>query len=117
MTFTYDITTSIGKVRLKVGKLETVLATALFSDEEITEKLSEFGGNIKLTAADCLDSTADYIVQKKKVTTIGKYSINGAAMAAELRKRAIELRDQAESDGVADGSAFDVATLDEESLV
>lgn len=116
MTFTYDIATNVGKVRLKVGKLETAVATALFSDEEITEKLSEFGGNIKLTAADCLDSTADYLVQKKKVTTIGKYSINGAAMAAELRKRAVELRDQAENDGVADGSAFDMAVLDQETF-
>jgi hypothetical protein len=117
MTFTYVLATDIGKVRLKVGKLETVEATSHFTDEEITEKLTEFVNSINKTAADCLDSKADYIVEKKKVTTIGKYSINGAAMAAELRKRADKLRALAEEEMGDDGTAFDVAPLDEESLI
>jgi hypothetical protein len=115
LTFTYILTTDIGKVRLAIGKLETATATAHFSDEEITQILSDEGNVIKLAAARCMDSKADYIVEKKKVTTIGKYSINGAAMAAELRRGAAELRRQVEEGGMTDGSAFDMATLDEES--
>lgn len=115
MTFTYDLNTDIGKVRLAIGKLETATATAHFSDEEVTQILADEGGVIKLAAARCMDSKADYIVEKKKVTTIGKYSINGAAMAAELRRGAAELRRQVDEGGYADGTAFDMATLDEES--
>jgi len=117
LTFTYVLSTDIGKVRLAVGKLETVLATAHFSDEEITQILADEGNVIKLAAARCMDSKADYIVEKKKVTTIGKYSINGASMAAELRRGAAELRRQVEESGYADGSAFDVAVIDQENLI
>nr|WP_321349797.1 hypothetical protein [uncultured Methanoregula sp.] len=112
MTFSYVLTTDIGKVRRLVGKLETEAATALFTDEEITQELVETAGSIPLAAANLKDQKADYIVEKKKVTTIGKYSINGAAMAAELRKGADRLRQNVEDDG-----SFDVAETDQESLV
>jgi len=113
LTFTYDLTTTIGQLRLKIGKLETAVATALFTDEELAQKLTEQGNNVLLAAAEALDAKADYIVEKKKVTTIGKYSINGAAMAAELRKRADLMRTEADNATGSDG--FDVAELDEES--
>jgi hypothetical protein len=111
LTHTYDLTTAIGQVRRLVGKLETASATALFTDEEITQELTESGNVIKIAAADLLDEKATYITEKKKSTTIGKYSINGPAMAADLRTHAAELRRQVDEDG-----SFDVAKTDRESV-
>ena len=111
MTFTYDLTTAIGQVRRLLGKLETVTTTAFFADEEITRELTESGNVIKIAAANLLDVKATYISEKKKSTTIGKYSINGPAMAADLRKHAEELRRQVDEDG-----SFDASETDRESV-
>ena len=113
MTHTYDLTTAVGQVRRILGKLETVSTTALFTDEEIAQELTEQGNVVKLAAANLLDIKASYISEKKKSTTIGKYSINGPAMAADLRKHAEMLRQEVENG--TGGTSFDVATLDEES--
>lgn len=110
MTFSYDLETPVGQVRRLVGKLETVVATALFSDEEIAQELAESGNVIKIAAANLLDNKASYITEKKKSTTIGKYSINGPAMAADLRTHAAELRRQVEEEG-----SFDSADCDQGS--
>jgi hypothetical protein len=112
MTFTYDLTTPVGQIRRLVGKLETATATALFSDEEIAQELAESGNVIKIAAANLLDEKATYITEKKKSTTIGKYSINGPAMAADLRKHAEELRRQVDEDG-----SFDIAETDREGII
>lgn len=112
MAFTYVLTTPVGQVRRIVGKLETVETTALFTDEEITQELTESGNDIKIAAANLLDEKATYITEKKKSTTIGKYSINGPAMAADLRTHAVELRRQVEEDG-----SFDSADCDQESAL
>lgn len=111
MTFTYDLTTAIGQIRRLLGKLETVTTTALFTDEEIAQELTESGNVIKIAAANLLDVKATYISEKKKSTTIGKYSINGPAMAADLRKHAEELRRQVDEDG-----SFEVSETDRESV-
>lgn len=56
MAFTYDLTTLVGKVRFEIG--DTVEDEALFTDEEITYKLTEHGEVVLATAAALCDVLA-----------------------------------------------------------
>jgi hypothetical protein len=56
MTFTYDLTTTLGKTRFELG--DTISAQALLTDEEIGVKLAERADDILTTAADLCDILA-----------------------------------------------------------
>jgi hypothetical protein len=100
MTFTYDLSTDIGKVRLRIP--DTDIANQIFSDAEITEFLTANGGNVLIAAGRAVYSLASnqaYIL--KRVTNNGN-STDGPAVAAELRAYARELIEEGKS---ANGSA------------
>jgi len=94
VTFTNDLTTPVGKVRLNIP--DTSAADAVFSDEEIQAFLDQEMGNVFFAAADACDVLATNQVYIQKVQTVNGTSTNGAAVSAELRARARTLREQGE---------------------
>jgi len=52
MAFTYDPTTTLGRLREKIGDLYT--DSPLFDDEELENILSEYNDNLNLAAAEAL---------------------------------------------------------------
>ena len=111
MTFTYDPTTDIGMVRLMTR--QTTEAKMTHTDEDIQAYLTLEGG-VKLAAAQVMDDIASDQTLLKKVYTSGDYQIDGAKMAADLRKRAQTLRDQV---AAGDDTALDIAELDWEDPI
>lgn len=88
MTFTYDLTTEIGKVRLKIA--DTV-APAHFTDEELQVFLTEAGSSDYLAAALALESWAASLTDNAESEKIGDYSYSKKAadnkLALALRYR------------------------------
>lgn len=98
MTFTYDVTTARGKVRLYAQ--DTVTANAIFSDEEIDAFLTINGQNVFLSAADALEIIAANQAYVLKVISNNGLSTNGPAVASSLQATARMLREKAQtSDG------------------
>lgn len=118
MTFTYDPTTDIGRVRRRVP--DKVSATALFTDEEIQSILNDEGSNWKRAAAQCLETIASQQAYIQKVIRLLNLSTDGAKLAAEFRAQAKDLRQQAEDEENTSADifdwaeqVFDVSTADE----
>ena len=90
MTTTYDLTTDVGKVRLKIA--DTVIATAHFTDEEIQVFLDEADDDILLAAALALESWAAALTDNALSEKIGDYSYskkqadNKMALAKQYRE-------------------------------
>lgn len=100
MTFTYDLSTNCGKVRLHIPDTDSV--NQIFSDEEIAAFLTANSSNVLRAAAFAvytLASNQAYIL--KQVSNNGN-STNGPAVAAALRDHARELMEQSKT---SDGSA------------
>ena len=101
MAFSYDPTTDRGKVRLLIGDTDTVnISRQLFADAEIDTflVLNDNDGSLVcllLAAAMAKETTAGNQVMLLKVCTRLDVSVDGAAVARELRLQAGELRDQA----------------------
>ncbi len=83
-----------------IGDTNTGDANAqVFTDAEIDAFLSLESSDVRLAAAQALDSMASSEAMIQKVIRIGDLSTNGPAVAKSLREHAAELRRQ-----VADGS-------------
>lgn len=118
MTFTYDPTTDIGKVRRTLPQEKSV-ATYSLTDEEIQSYLDDHGAVWQLAAAQALDDLATDQAYVLKITTnsaIG-ISVNAVSVCAELRARAKAMRDEYAATGDVDTAMFDVAQTDWESLI
>jgi hypothetical protein len=90
MTATYDITTNVGKVRLRSG--DNILASAAFTDEEIEVFLSDNDNNVIIAAADLLDAWAAQYSLNADSETIGDYGYR-QSVAKKLSDRASKLRE------------------------
>ena len=95
MTATYDLTTSIGKVRLNIG--DTTIANAFFSNEEIQVYLTMESGDINLASADCLEAMAAAYVSNPDSEKIGDYNY-AQTNVTKMLKMAATLRLRAEED-------------------
>jgi hypothetical protein len=93
MTFTYDLSTAIGRTRLRCQ--DTSSDNAIFSDDEISEFLRFQGSNILLAAADALDVIAANQAYVLKVIENNDLKTDGAQTASALRASAKSLRVQA----------------------
>lgn len=93
MVFTYDLSTLIGKTRLRCQ--DTSEDNPIFSDAEISEFISFQGSNILRAAADALDVIASNQAYVLKVITNNGLQTDGASTAAALRAGAKALRAQA----------------------
>lgn len=106
MSFTYDPSTDVGRVRLLIkDKAEP----ALFSDEELEALLSMEGGSVFLAAANALDAIAtDQVMVMKVIKLVGSLETDGAKVAASIREQAESLRRRANA---VDGAIVDIATM------
>lgn len=107
MSFTYDLTTSVGKVRLIIK--DSSEAIAFFTDEELTAFLELNDGSVRLSAADALETWASNEAMVTKAIKLLDLSTNGPAVAASLRAHAKMLREQADKEDTDTG--FDIAEL------
>jgi hypothetical protein len=89
MTTTYDITTNVGQVRLKIGDTDTT--DAAFTDEELTLFLTDNGSNINLAAADACEAWAAKYATNADREQIGDYSY-AQSSAKKLRDLAATFR-------------------------
>ena len=101
MSFSYDTSTNVGKVRLWIQ--DTVSSGAAFTDEEINVILSSNGNDIKLSAAQLLIILASSKAKLAKRKSAGKYSEDTSQIAKELREQAKAILEQG------DEPAFEVA--------
>lgn len=107
MTYTYDTSTDVGKIRLMIP--DRVEASAIFSDEELAAFLAMEDGTKRATAL-ALETIASDQVMVLKVVRMLDVSTDGRAVSQALLERAARLRAQAEEDDAAeDGGGFDIA--------
>ncbi len=106
MTFTYDVTDYIGKIRLIIN--DTTEATAHFSDEELAAFYSLAGSSVNLAAARALESWAASLSRGKSEESIGRgdYSYKNKAVEWMLAL-AKQLKDEEATTPSADWAEFD----------
>ena len=91
MTLTYDITTTVGKIRLIIG--DTDVTDAVFTDEELTYFLTENSNNVNLAAADALEAWIAKYTTSPDAEKIGDYSYS-QKIVEHMNKLAKELREK-----------------------
>lgn len=108
MAFTYDLSNSIGKVRLLIPDSQET--TAVFSDEEISAFLALESSSVRRATALALETIASNEALTLKVVRLLDVQTDGAKLADSLLKRAATLRQQAlEDDGLAGFTQWEIA--------
>ena len=110
MSYSYDLATDVGKVRLIVRDTRGP-TTVFFQDEEITAFLALNGDSLRRVAADLLDTWASDEAMVTKAVRLLDISTNGPAVADALRKHAARLRELADAEDLATDSGADIAEL------
>lgn len=102
MTWTYDPSTDIGMVRLRVS--DTDASRRIMDDEEYTAFLSMAGGSVVLAAAMALETIAvNEVLCLKVVNLMGAIVTDAASAAKQLLAQAKTLR--AEYASMGDGGS------------
>jgi hypothetical protein len=111
MSFTYDTTTSRGRVRLLIT--DTDSTAYLFDDAEIDAFLVLApGASVHRAAAQALEVTAASEILVQKRIKLLDLSTDGPAESKELRELAASYRRDAEAiEAAEDGGAFDIAEM------
>ena len=109
MSFTYDVTTPIGQVRLLITDTNGNAPGPVFQDEELQFFLNYEQGYVSYAAAKALEvmATSQLLVQKH--IKILDLETDGATLSAELRNLAKQLRQSEE-----DLASFDIAEIVED---
>lgn len=109
MTFTYDPTSDLGRVRMIIGDKDDM--NVIFQDAEIEAFLSLNSSDVRLAAAEVLDTMASDQAMVLKVIRTMDLSTDGAAVAKSLREHAAQLRTDAEAAEAGEGDLFDYAEM------
>ena len=117
MTWTYDLTNDIGKVRLLISDTDIAPVTdAHFSDEEIQVFLTMEGDSVNLAAADALEAWAAIYSANVDSESIGDYSYT-QKVVDNMLSIAQRLRENESTTPVLDWAGFNLTdTEDEEEL-
>lgn len=109
MTYTTDVTTYIGLVRLRI--FDRDVSNPIFQDEDISAVYTTLErSSVKRTAAFLLETIATQEALIQKVIKNLQLSTDGAKLADSLMKQAGELRAQADvEDTFGSDGAFDWA--------
>lgn len=83
------------QVRLLIADVSDDATRRILADEDITDFLELNAGNVRLAAADALDSIATSEVLVAKVIRTQDLATDGAKVAQTLQSRAASLRTQA----------------------
>lgn len=105
--FTYDPSTSAGRVRLLAT--DTDSTNAIFTDDEITAFLALEDNSVKRAAATALDQIASSEALIQKRIKLLDLQTDGPAVAKALREHAAALRTQADDEETT--GAFDYAEM------
>lgn len=112
MTFTYDVTNDVGKVRMLIP--DRVEAGSIFTDEEV-QAFVDMNASVRYAAADALDVIASDQALTLKVITLMDLKTDGPATARALMERADKLRTLADNEDAAteaeDGDLFDYGEM------
>lgn len=108
MSFTYDPSTAIGKVRMVLP--DKVEEDAFFSNEEL-EALLEVEGNWRRATALALETIASDSAMVLQVVKVQNITTDGAAVAKALLSRASLLRKQADDADSNEDSGFDIIEM------
>lgn len=109
MTYTYDITNNIGRVRRTIP--DRVEADAIWTDEEIDSFLSDEGNNWRRATALALETMASDHLLVLKVIKVQNIETNTDRMASAMLRRAQALREQAKDAESDDGDAWDIIEM------
>ena len=110
MAFTFDVTTSLGQVRLLIPDRD--VSDPFFQDDEINVFLSLESADVRRATALALETIASDTAMTLKVIRLLDLTTDGAKTSAELRARAKDLRAQADAADLAvEGAAFDIAEM------
>jgi len=91
MTWTYDLTTDIGKTRLRVSDTDTT--RRIMDDEDYQAFLDMAGGSVVLAAAMALEAIAvNEVLCLKVVNLMGAIVTDAASAAKQLLAQAKTLR-------------------------
>lgn len=88
----------IDMVRLLIADLAENVPDRILTDDQLGQFLTFNGDAVRLAAADALDAIATSEVLVSKVIRTQDKSTDGAKVAAELRARAKDLRQQHQDD-------------------
>lgn len=86
MSFTYNLSTNIGRVRLLTRDVDST--NVIMTDEEITEMLNQFDQEPKFTAAQCILTWANNYALLAKIKKAGGYEEDLSKIADILRENA-----------------------------
>ena len=109
MTFTYDTTTDIGKVRMLIPDRDE--GNAIFQDSEIQAYLDLNDSSVKRATAEALETIASDQALTLKVISTLDLSTNGASVSDALMRRAEKLRAVAEDEDAGNGALFDYGEM------
>jgi len=109
LPITTDVSTSTGRIRLLISDVDT--ARPVFADAEINAFYLMGGSNVRLGAAEALDTMASNEAMVSKVIRTLDLQVDGTKVAAELRARAATLRATA-ADYDNDGNLFCMDVVD-----
>lgn len=109
MTTTYDLTTTVGKIRLKIG--DTVITNPVFTDEELTSFYTE-QGSITLASAAALEAWAAKYGANADSEKIGDYAYT-QKIVDKLLALAQNLRDTDANEPVLDTGAFNLTDTED----
>lgn len=113
MSIDTDPSTPVGMMRLLATDID--VAAPLLTDQQYAALLHLEGGNVKRGAAMALETIATSETLCTKKISTQDLSIDGPAVADDLRKRAKLLRDQADIEapaGADDAAAFGFDSVD-----
>lgn len=108
MSFTYDLSSNVGKMRMMIPDRHA--DEAFFTDEELSAFL-EMEGDVKRGTALALETMASDQAMVLKVVRLLDVSTDGRAVAESLMKRASELRRQADEADQATSGGFEIAEM------
>lgn len=106
-----DYTTDIGRVRLLATDTDES-NFFLFSDDQISAFLALEGGDVRLAAAQALDTISSSKALLAKKAKVGNLQLDQTSVAKDLHTRAESLRAQARSGSDPTAAVIDVIDFD-----
>ena len=115
MSFSYDLSSNIGKVRLLTT--DTDYDNTIFSDEEISAFLEFEDSDVNLASARAFETIAASEVLVQKKIKLLDLTTDGPAVAAALRESADKLREQSESESDIDIIEWGLTTFNRRDII
>lgn len=98
MTFTYNQPWATGRDQVRFIISDRLAAHAHFSDEELDSLLAANGGDVRLAAADALDSWAAVITRTAIRWNVTGMGVDRTLIPMNMIRLAKQLRDQAQAE-------------------